>query len=375
MHVPFCSRRCGYCDFVTYTASDPGGEGDRRGYAARVVAELDLAARALERSGAAPREASTVYVGGGTPTVLPPADLARILRAVRERFGLVAGAEVSVEANPDTVDARTLADLARAGFTRVSLGMQSAVGHVLAALDRTHEPGNVPAAVRGARAAGLAVSLDLIYGTPQETEDDWRATLEAALECSPDHVSAYPLVVEPGTRLGALVAAGRAVAPDDDALADRYELTEALLGSAGYRWYEVSNWARTPRDACRHNLGYWRGEDWWGAGPGAHSHVGGVRWWNGRSPRRYAGALEAGRSPAEGREILDPRQRAWERILLGTRLSEGLPLADVPPDRRPAVAGLIADGLVEGPAALAGRIVPTLRGRLLADALARALVP
>jgi putative oxygen-independent coproporphyrinogen III oxidase len=375
VHVPFCSRRCGYCDFVTYTTADLGGDRERAGYVAAVGAELDLAVRVLEGSGVARRAVSTVFFGGGTPTVLPAQDLARLLGAVRDRFGLATGAEVTVEANPDSVTRGSLAELAGAGFTRVSFGMQSAVPHVLAALERTHDPDNVPAAVGWARGAGLAVSLDVIYGTPQESEDDWLATLAAVLECAPDHVSAYPLVVEPGTRLGSLVAAGRATAPDDDDLAARYELTDAVLAGAGYTWYEVSNWARTPADACRHNLGYWRGDDWWGAGPGAHSHVGGVRWWNVRSPRRHADLVGSGLSPAEGRETLTAQQLSLEQVLLGTRLSDGLPLEQVPASGRTAVAALIADGLIEGHAALAGRVVLTLRGRLLADTVVRALTP
>ena len=375
--------RCGYCDFNTYTAAELGGGADQAGYARTAAAELALAATVLADAGVPRRPASTVFVGGGTPTLLPPADLAGLLDAVRERFGLAPGAEVTTEANPDSVDAAGLAALAAAGFTRVSFGMQSAVPHVLAALDRTHDPARVPLAVRWAREAGLAVSLDLIYGTPGESAADWRASVEAALACEPDHVSAYALVVEEGTRLAARVRRGELPPPDDDDLADRYEDADGLLAAAGYSWYEVSNWARTAADACRHNLGYWRGDDWWGAGPGAHSHVGGVRWWNVRHPRAYAERLAAGRSPAAGREVLGESERHAERVLLGVRLAGGLPLADLDGAGRAAVGGLVADGLVDGRAAVDartptgrpdGRVGLPRRGRLLADGVVRRLL-
>lgn len=265
-------------------------------------------------------------------------------------------------------------ELAARGFTRVSLGMQSAVPHVLATLDRTHDPRNVEAAVRAVRDAGMAVSLDLIYGTPGESPADWRTSLEQALALEPDHVSAYALVVEEGTRLAAQVRRGDYPAPDDDDEADKYELADQLLSAAGYRWYEISNWARDPGRRCAHNLAYWRGGDWWGIGPGAHSHVGGVRWWNVKHPRAYGQRLAEGRSPAHAREVLGEQERYDERVLLGVRLAEGLPVQDLRPAGREAVAGLIADGLVEGAAAVRGRVVPTLRGRLLADTVVHRLL-
>jgi putative oxygen-independent coproporphyrinogen III oxidase len=379
VHVPFCRVRCGYCDFNTYTSSELGGGADQASYAATATAELDLAAGVLDAAGLPARPASTVFFGGGTPTLLPAADLAGLLRAVRDRFGLAPDAEVTTEANPDSVTPESLAALADAGFTRVSFGMQSAVPRVLAVLDRTHDPARVPQAVAWARDAGLAVSLDLIYGTPGESLDDWRTSLDAALACEPDHLSAYALVVEEGTRMAARVRRGELPLPDDDTLADAYEVADAVLTGAGYDWYEVSNWARTPDDACRHNLGYWRGDDWWGVGPGAHSHVGGVRWWNVRHPRAYAGRLTAGGSPAQAREVLTDAERQEERVLLAVRLADGLPLTDLEPAARTRVAELVAEGLAEpGPALGADgerRVVLTLRGRLLADSVVRTLLP
>jgi putative oxygen-independent coproporphyrinogen III oxidase len=377
LHVPFCAVRCGYCDFNTYTNTELGGGASRAAYAATAVRELELAGTVLDRAGLPARPAQTVFIGGGTPTLLPPADLDLLLSAVRNRFGLAPGAEVTVEANPDSVTRESLAALAAAGITRVSFGMQSQVRHVLAVLDRTHDPLRIPDVVGWAREAGLAVSLDLIYGTPGESLDDWRRSVEAALACAPDHLSAYALVVEDGTKLAARVRRGEVPAPDDDDEADKYELVDSLAAAAGFGWYEVSNWARTPADACRHNLAYWRGDDWWGIGPGAHSHVGGVRWWNVRHPTAYAERLESGLSPAHGREILDAGQQHSEQVLLRSRLREGLRLKDVGLDGDPLelLRDVLADGLVDAEAAAGGVVVLTLRGRLLADTVVRALLP
>jgi oxygen-independent coproporphyrinogen-3 oxidase len=375
VHVPFCRVRCGYCDFTTYTAEELGPQAgaSRAGYPTGVRDELALARRVLGAAGLPPRPASTVFLGGGTPTLLPAADVVGLVQAVQDAFGLEPGAEVTTEANPDSVDREYLQRLAEGGLTRVSLGVQSAVPHVLATLERTHDPDRVPQVVAWAREAGLAVSLDLIYGTPGESAADWRASLDLAVALAPDHVSAYALVVEAGTRMAVQVRRGELDLPDDDDLADKYEVADQVLAAAGLRWYEVSNWARTPEQACRHNLGYWRGDDWWGVGPGAHSHVGGVRWWNVRHPSAWAEAVHAGRSPAQGREVLSGAERAAEDVLLRSRLVEGLPLTAVPARQRGEVALLVADGLLDDGAARAGRVVPTLRGRLLADVVARSL--
>ncbi|WP_344790263.1 radical SAM family heme chaperone HemW [Gryllotalpicola daejeonensis] len=374
LHVPFCRVRCGYCDFNTYTATELRGV-KQTDYADQAIAEVRFAARALERSGLPARPVSTVFFGGGTPTLLPPGDLARMLAAVRDAWGLAPGAEITTEANPDSVDAAALRSLADSGFTRVSFGMQSAVPSVLATLERTHDPERVPLVVEWARDAGLDVSLDLIYGTPGETLDDWRRSLDAALACAPDHLSAYALIVEEGTKLARQIRRGEVAEPDDDLTADMYELADAVLEAAGYGWYEVSNWATGPEHRSRHNLGYWRGADWWGVGPGAHSHVGGVRWWNVKHPAAYAARMLQGESPAAGRETLDAETRRVEDILLKVRIVEGLPVAELDDAGRTEVAGLIAEGLIDGAAAIGGSIRLTLRGRLLADAVVRRLVP
>jgi len=371
LHVPFCRVRCGYCDFNTYTSDELRGA-KRADYASQAIAEIHQARHVL--AGLPERPASTVFFGGGTPTLLPATDLASMLAAVRDTWGFADGAEITTEANPDSVDAAYLQTLKDAGFTRVSFGMQSAVPHVLATLERTHDPARIPLVVQWARDAGLAVSLDLIYGTPGETIDDWRTSLEHVLAQNPDHVSAYALIVEDGTKLARQIRKGEVTTPDDDLQADMYELADAMLSSAGYEWYEVSNWAKTKSQESRHNLAYWQGHDWWGVGPGAHSHVGGVRWWNVKHPAAYADRIAAGHSPAAGRETLDPATRATERVLLATRIREGLAIETLPASGRTAVAGLIADGLVDAASAIHGRIELTLRGRLLADAVVRRLL-
>ncbi|MGO4492130.1 radical SAM family heme chaperone HemW [Arthrobacter sp. 2YAF22_2] len=378
VHIPFCAVRCGYCDFNTYTATELGGGASQDAYAGTAVAEVDFAGRVLTASGLPERQLSTVFFGGGTPTLLPAGDLARILAAAVDTWGLAPGAEVTTEANPDSVTPESLRVLADAGFTRVSFGMQSAVPHVLKVLDRTHTPSRVPQVVQWAREAGLAVSLDLIYGTPGESLEDWRYSLETALSYGPDHISAYALIVEDGTKLAAQIRRGEVPGIDDDDHAAKYELADELISAAGLGWYEVSNWARTPEQACRHNLAYWRGDDWWGIGPGAHSHVGGVRWWNVKHPSAYAARLGSGASPAAGRETLDAETRNVERVMLEARLVTGLAipsLGGLGDTGRHAVAGLIADGLVEPGAAFQGRLVLTLKGRLLADAVVRRILP
>ncbi|MDF2574757.1 MAG: coproporphyrinogen oxidase [Agromyces sp.] len=373
VHVPFCRVRCGYCDFNTYTASELRGA-RQVDYADHAIGEVRMSRRVLEASGVAERPAETVFFGGGTPTLLPAGDLVRMLAAVRAEFGLAATAEVTTEANPDSVDAAYLAELAQGGFTRVSFGMQSAVPHVLAALDRTHDPARVPHVVGWARDAGLDVSLDLIYGTPGESLDDWRRSVEAAIAERPDHLSAYALIVEDGTKLARQIRRGALAQPSDDLQADMYELADERLGAAGYAWYEVSNWATSSEHRSRHNLGYWRGHDWWGVGPGAHSHVGGVRWWNAKHPSAYADRVTAGHSPAVGREVLDAPTRETERVLLATRIRDGLDVASLTAGGRRAVAALIADDLVDARTALAGGLTLTRRGRLLADAVVRRLL-
>jgi len=375
VHVPYCATRCGYCDFNTYTATElrsSGAVASQETYADNLVAEIRLARKVL---GSVDLPVETVFLGGGTPTLLPARDLVKMLAAIREEFGLAAGAEVTTEANPESVDPAYLSELREGGFNRISFGMQSARPHVLQLLDRHHTPGRPEACVAEARAAGFEhVNLDLIYGTPGESDDDWRASLDAAIGAGPDHVSAYSLIVEDGTKLAARIKRGELPMVDDDVHADRYLIAEEALSSAGFDWYEVSNWATTEAGRCRHNELYWTGADWWGAGPGAHSHVGGVRWWNAKHPAAYAQALAEQRTPGQGREVLPDEDRRVERILLELRLREGCPLSLLAPAGREAAERALADGLLDATSYEDGRAVLTLQGRLLADAVVRDLV-
>jgi oxygen-independent coproporphyrinogen-3 oxidase len=376
VHVPFCASRCGYCDFNTYTAAELGGAG-RETYAGAVLAELALARRVLAGAGpagAGQSRVDTVFVGGGTPTLLPVDDLARILDGIDAAWGLAPGAEVSTEANPESVTPSSLKALVAAGYTRISLGMQSAAPGVLATLDRRHTAGRAAAAAGEARDAGFDhVNLDLIYGTPGESADDFAASLAAVVAAGVDHVSAYALIVEDGTRLAARMRRGELPYPSDDVAADRYLAAEAALSAAGLGWYEISNWAASAAARCRHNLIYWTGGDWWGLGPGAHSHVGGVRWWNVKHPAAYAGRLAAGASPGQAREVLSPADRRVEDVMLRLRLAEGVPLSSLAPGGLLAAGRAVAGGLLDPAAHGDGRAVLTLRGRLLADAVTRDL--
>lgn len=353
--------RCGYCDFNTYTADELGDGATRASYADTAIAEIRQLAGRFGR-----RPVQTVFFGGGTPTQLASPELVRILAAIDDHFGLAPGAEVTTEANPDSVTPESLSELRTGGFTRISFGMQSAVPHVLATLDRTHDPERVALAVAWARAAGFGhVSVDLIYGTPGESIDDWRTSLDAAVSMDVDHVSAYALIVEDGTAFARKVARGEVALPDDDETAEKYELADAVLGAAGFDWYELSNWATSDAARCRHNELYWTGADWLGIGPGAHAHIAGRRWWNVKHPAAYAQRLAAGESPEADGENIDSATAALEDVMLRLRLREGIDLA-----RLQNVDEVVADGLLE---TSGGRAVLTLKGRLLADHVIRSV--
>ena len=365
VHVPFCATRCGYCDFNTYTAGELGGA-TPDGWLAALRKEL---AQAVASVGARPVD--TVFVGGGTPSLLGGSGLAAVLDAVRDNFALAPDAEVTTEANPESTSREFFDEIGAAGYTRVSLGMQSAAPGVLAVLDRTHSPGRALQAAREALAAGFAhVSLDLIYGTPGETDDDLLTSVQAAVDAGVDHVSAYALVVEDGTAMARRVRRGEIAAPDDDVLARRYRIVDERLSAAGLLWYEVSNWSR-PGGQCRHNEGYWNGGQWWGAGPGAHGFVGDVRWWNVKHPRAYSELLAEGRSAAAGFETLQPRDRHVEEVLLGIRLRDGLATGSLTDSERTRAQRAVDDGLLTR---ADDRLILTDRGRLLADAVVRDLL-
>lgn len=354
VHVPFCAVRCDYCDFATWA--------DR---AHLIDAYVDAVVIDLERQHEAGAPlATTVFLGGGTPSLLDGAQVARILGAIDRE----AGAEVTIECNPDAIDDARLAAYRAAGADRLSFGVQSMSPHVLRALGRTHDPANVDRAVALARDAGFArINLDLITGTPGETLDDWRRTLDRVLTLEPDHISAYALTVEPGTPLGRRVASGGAPAVDDDAQADAYLLADSVLSAAGFEWYEISNWAR-PGEECRHNLGYWWGGEWGAAGCAAHGFRAGRRWWNVRTPERYLERIAAGQDPASGDEVLDAAARAEEAFGLALRTRAGAPVAH---GARGVVTGLVDGGLARW---VEERVVLTSTGRLMATDITARLV-
>lgn len=381
VHIPFCKVRCGYCDFNTYTASELDGA-KQSDYADILIREIEFSSKVLKESGLPNRKLSTVFFGGGTPTQLPAADLVKILSQLRATFEFEPDAEITTEANPDTVNFSYLAELATGGFNRVSFGMQSAVPSVLSTLERSHDPKNLPAVIGAAKEAGLATSVDLIYGAPGETIEQWRESVQSAIQLDPDHISAYALIVEDGTKLARQIKSGELAEPDEDLQADKYQLADQIFSEAGFGWYEVSNWAKsdsgsTLKNRSAHNISYWASQDWWGYGPGAHSHAGGVRWWNVKHPSAYGSRIANGNSPAAGRETLSRRTRLEERILLEIRIDSGLAIdlvKEINPEASNLVAGFIADGLVEPREAIGGKLKLTLKGRLLADLLVRQLL-
>ena len=376
LHIPFCRVRCGYCDYNTYTSTELRGV-TQNSFLDNLLTEISFSRNVLQQLSSQNRKFSTVFFGGGTPTQLAAEQLALVLETLRNEFGIEKNAEITTEANPDTVDERYLTALAEAGFTRVSIGMQSSVASVLKTLDRTHNPENVAKAVSAAKAAGLQVSVDLIYGTPGESLDDWRDSLATAIDLEPNHISAYSLIVEPGTKLARQVRSGELNAPSDDDHADKYEIAEQMISAAGFDWYEVCNWSKGESTMSQHNLAYWRSNDWWGYGPGAHSHIGGTRWWNVKHPSAYAERLVAGESPALARENLDDSEKATERVLLELRLREGMSielLKSINPLVAKPISQFIADGMVNAADAIRGQLTLTLKGRLLADALVRDLL-
>ena len=376
IHVPFCKARCGYCDFNTYTAQEIGSSSQHT-FAKDLITEIDFSKQVLENSGFPQRSLSTVFFGGGTPTLLPAEDLISMLQKIRDSFGIEAEADITTEANPDAVDEDYLFKLKAAGFTRVSIGMQSAVPKVLAVLERTHNPENVAIAVRAAKKTGLATSVDLIYGTPTETIDDWVETLQQAISLDTDHISAYSLIVEPGTKLARQVKVGEVEMPDDDIHAEMYEAADELLTKAGFANYEVSNWSKSVETRSKHNLAYWKSMDWWGYGPGAHSHMGGVRWWNVKNPAAYTDLITASQSPALERELIDQENQDIERVMLETRLAEGIDLTWLKTKgfgSQEVISNLIAEQLIDGPAVFSGMIRLTTKGRLLADFVVRNLI-
>ena len=376
VHVPFCRVRCGYCDFNTYTAQEIGSS-SQSSFSRDLNSEIAFSKSVLTKSEVPLRAISTVFFGGGTPTLLPAEDLISMLNSLQDTFGFFPDSEITTEANPDSVDEEYFSKLKAAGFTRVSIGMQSAVPHVLKVLERTHNPENVSKAVVAAKAVGLQTSVDLIYGTPTETTEDWVQSLEEAIALGTDHISAYSLIVEPGTKLARQIKSGEVESPDEDLHAEMYEVAEELLTKAGFTNYEVSNWSKSVETRSKHNLAYWKSMDWWGYGPGAHSHIGGVRWWNVKNPAAYTDRLKASLSPALEREIVDQANQDIERVMLETRLSDGIDLVWLKSKgfgSQEVISKLIASEVIDGGAVFQGVVKLTKKGRLLADYVVRELL-
>jgi oxygen-independent coproporphyrinogen-3 oxidase len=371
VHVPFCKVRCGYCDFNTYTATELNGY-PQTSFLDHLRTEIQMAKAEVGQ-----RELKTVFFGGGTPTLIPVEELVAALQALRDSFSLDSAAEITTEANPDSVDYEYLKKLRDGGFNRVSFGMQSAVPEVLETLERTHNPAGVAKNVQIAKELGLQTSVDLIYGSPGETMEQWQFSVETALAMGSDHISAYALIVEPATKLARQIASGEKPEPDEDLQADKYEWLDGRLTEAGFSWYELSNWSKTESAESKHNVAYWRGQDWWGFGPGAHSHLQGRRWSNVKHPTTYAKLLGEGSIPSTDSEVLSDTSALEERAMLELRLRQGLDLAVVRKlnsQHAKAISELVASELIDGTSAIAGMAVLTLRGRLLADFVLRKLL-
>ena len=363
VHIPYCIKRCGYCDFNTYTPSEL-----QDGATLEIVSNdyIDAVLRELE---SAPKDqVPTIFFGGGTPSLLPAHDLGRVITAIKARNGLTADCEITLEANPDSVTQEKLSAYLAAGFNRVSFGMQSAQPHVLAVLDRTHNPANVKRAVDMARAAGFeSISVDLIYGTPGESLEDWRSTVTEALSLDIDHISAYALIVETGTKLAAQIKRGELTMPNDDLMADMYLLVDQMCNDAGLNWYELSNWAK-PGKECLHNIAYWKSANWWGLGPGAHSHVDAKRFWNVKHPTAYKQKLFAGESPIADSEELTAEQLRDESIMLAIRMRTGLAISLLTDSAKENLEAYKSSGHLE---IVGDAIQLTAQGRLIADRLVR----
>jgi oxygen-independent coproporphyrinogen-3 oxidase len=363
VHIPYCIKRCGYCDFNTYTPSEL-----QDGATLEIVSNdyIDAVLRELE---SAPKDqVPTIFFGGGTPSLLPAHDLGRVITAIKARNGLTADCEITLEANPDSVTQEKLSAYLAAGFNRISFGMQSAQPHVLAVLDRTHNPANVKRAVDMARAAGFeSISVDLIYGTPGESLEDWRSTVTEALSLDIDHISAYALIVETGTKLAAQIKRGELTMPNDDLMADMYLLVDQMCNDAGLNWYELSNWAK-PGKECLHNIAYWKSANWWGLGPGAHSHVDRKRFWNVKHPTAYKQKLFAGESPIADSEDLTAEQLRDESIMLAIRMRTGLALSLLTDSAKENLEAYKSSGHIE---LIEGAFQLTAQGRLIADRLVR----
>ncbi len=373
VHIPYCVKRCGYCDFNTYTPAElqisTGLTQISNSYIDLLIKEID---QAKEQVGAA--KVPTIFFGGGTPSLMEPSDIARVIKAIDNQFGLTQDCEITLETNPDTVDKEKLAAFKAAGVNRISFGMQSAVAHVLKTLDRTHNPDNLPQVTKWAAEVGFKdISVDLIYGTPGESLSDWQVSIDAALDLPINHISAYALIVEEGTKLANAIKRGEIANVDDDLTAEKYLMADAAFSKAGFTWYELSNWSKDSGES-KHNIAYWLNNNWWGAGPGAHSHINGKRWWNVKHPNLYREKLQENVSPILDSEVLDTMQIESERLMLSIRLPEGVSKDSLSIDQIKSLNQYLESGALNAAKWDAGSVSLTLSGRLIADRIVREIL-
>ena len=373
IHIPYCVKRCGYCDFNTYTPSELK-------IATRLSevsnSYIDLLLLEIKQAKAQVGSAfvPSIFFGGGTPSLMEPSDIGRVIDQIRKEFVLNSDAEVTMECNPDTVSKDNLAAFREVGVNRVSFGMQSAVPHVLATLDRTHNPENLLQVTTWAKEVGFSeISVDLIYGTPGETLDDWQKSIDVALSLPITHISAYALIIEEGTKLAAQIKRGEVAPVDDDLAAEKYLLADKEFTAAGFQWYELSNWAK-PESLSKHNLAYWLGENWWGAGPGAHSHLNGKRFWNVKHPNLYKEKIQSNLSPIADSEVLEEIQIASEKLMLSLRLPSGVEKESLNQDQISELSDYVESGHLDLLNWNQGRATLTLEGRLIADQILRQIL-
>ena len=373
IHIPYCVKRCGYCDFNTYTPSELK-------IATRLSevsnSYIDLLLLEIKQAKAQVGSAfvPSIFFGGGTPSLMEPSDIGRVIDQIKQEFVLNSDAEVTMECNPDTVSKDNLAAFREVGVNRVSFGMQSAVPHVLATLDRTHNPENLLQVTTWAKEVGFSeISVDLIYGTPGETLDDWQKSIDAALSLPITHISAYALIIEEGTKLAAQIKRGEVAPVDDDLAAEKYLLADKEFTAAGFQWYELSNWAK-PESLSKHNLAYWLGENWWGAGPGAHSHLNGKRFWNVKHPNLYKEKIQSNLSPIADSEVLEEIQIASEKLMLSLRLPSGVEKESLNQDQISELSDYVESGHLDLLNWNQGRATLTLEGRLIADQILRQIL-
>lgn len=374
IHIPYCVKRCGYCDFNTYTPAElkisTGLEQISNSYIDLLLQEIDSVREQIVGEIKVP----SIFFGGGTPSLMQPNDIGRVISKIKNEFDLPLNSEITLECNPDTVTKDSLENFKKVGINRVSFGMQSAVPHVLATLDRTHKPENLAQATTWANEVGISeISVDLIYGTPGESITDWQTSIDSALALPITHISAYALIIEEGTKLAAQIKRGEVPEVDDDLVADKYLIADKAFKEAGFEWYELSNWSK-PGSESKHNMAYWNGDNWWGAGPGAHSHLNGKRFWNVKHPNLYKERIQNKQSAVADSEVLKKDQIESERLMLLLRLPSGIEKQTLNQNQLSELSEFVESGHLDRANWNQGRASLTLNGRLIADRILRKIL-